>query len=130
MARILGLKLWSTRTNSSRQVVLLAGEALKQPTKGGPPHKFTSALDCGISAKIACALGSIGTAVKSGTFGQSVVSAPVHTSLKSPNPGVLTPRSASEGTATWKTCPGTRSRRHSSEKKKKVLSRQIGPPMV
>src|SRR5712671_943522 len=134
MARILGLMLWSTRTSSSRQVVLLAGEALKQPTKGAPPQTETSALDWGTSAKIACAFGSIGTAVTSGTFGQS---GPGHTSLKFPKPGVSTPRSASEGTATWKTWPGTRSLLHSSEKKKNVLSRfllkpgkTIGPPIV
>src|SRR5712664_4659668 len=67
------------------------------------------------------------TCVTSGTFGQSMVKPlpAAQISLKSAKPGVLLeacPRSAKDGTEVRKTCPGTKSRRHSWEKKKNVFS--------
>src|SRR5579864_2814310 len=110
MARHLGLKLWSTRINSSRQLVGTPGEALNSAAPGTP------AFAAGIRGRRSCAIGATGTTLPGkatpvvGSTGQSFI-LPVdtfgHKSEKLPR------RSAAEGTLTLNVCPGTRSLRHS-----------------
>src|ERR1700738_4722189 len=128
------------RNSSCRQLVGLGNAALYNHK----PELGSWKLGNGNIARSGTAWGSIGTRAGlaplpnctpvAGLIGQSAnfpfISG--QSSLKSPKapcdpvqptpplPGTK-PRSKQEGTTALKTCPGTRSRRHSSEKKKKVL---------
>src|SRR6266403_1104346 len=120
--RYLSLMLWSTRISSSRQVV---GVETVCANAGNPPLVV---LALGINARSAdptavgvtvspgnreCVVGLIG---QSGKLVVSITPGVAeHRSLKLP------PRSASEGTFCGAMVEGFFSRRHSSEKKKKVF---------
>src|SRR6266853_603195 len=121
----LELMLWSMRNNSSRQSVGVGTALLNAQLPGEP---VVGSGNCGSSG---IAFGSIGTRLLvnglpvAGLIGQSE---PGHNSLKSPTAACACvqstpkPRSAHEGTGTLKSVE-RRLRRHSSEKKKKVLLR-------
>src|SRR5438876_1203122 len=102
------------RTSSSRQVV---GSETVCVTDGRgtfvPGSRPLVPVACGIRARRDCPTELIGTAAKLATFGQST-DAGTQRSVKSPL------RSASEGTFCV-IVEGFFSRRHSSEKKKKVF---------
>src|ERR1039458_3680199 len=123
MARSLELMLWSTRISSSRQCVGSLGDALYKAAPATPPFGG------GIRASNACPTGLTGTwlpvngrpafglgtpLINAGCTGQSE---PGHKSLKFPM------RSVADGTRMLNTPPGpgTRSRRHSCDQKKKVF---------
>src|SRR5271156_4197131 len=106
--------LWSTRTNSSRQVV--GSEMVFVKAGSGAPLSWLRpfvVFGVGIRDSKAEPTGVIGTAAGFATFGQSV---PGQMSEKSP------PRSATEGTF-CRTVDGFFSRRHSCDQKKNVLLR-------
>src|SRR5689334_5952886 len=118
LARHFAPMFWSTRTNSCRQFVCCAGEALNTQLPGPP------LVGSGIIASIGTALGSTGTRLPgkkvpvAGSMGQSLMSPLVgfgQSSLKLPL------FSANEGTGVLKTMPGTTSLRHSCDQKKNVL---------
>src|SRR6266545_4399512 len=131
--------------SSSRQLVGWMGEELKNDA----PVVASNDVGIGIIVRSACTLGSF--ALNPGTAERFGVGVPpmVGQSEKSSFPGVLVDGfgqtsvkspalSAAEGTATLKTCPGTRSLRHSCDQKKNVFcllvlytpGMKIGPPMV
>src|ERR1700693_1825936 len=97
------------RTNSSRHV---SGSETVCTTAGKP---LLVVVACGMSDSNAAPTGSIGTAAKLGTLGQSLVFTGAQRSVKLPA------RSASEGTSTAPVVCGFFSRRHSSDPKKKVF---------
>src|SRR3981081_2992272 len=117
--------LWSMRNNSSRQSVGVGTALLNAQLPGEP---VVGSGSCGRSG---IALGSIGTRflanglLVDGLIGQSE---PGHSSLKSPTAAcgcvqsTPKPLSAQEGRGALKSVD-MRLRRHSSEKKKKVLLR-------
>src|SRR5580704_560473 len=100
--------LWSTRTNSSRQVV---GVDTVCANAGRPPSVV---LAFGIRASRACPVGEIGTAAGLATLGQSAADC-AQASVKLP------PRSASEGTLIGEIVAGFFSRRHSWDQKTNVF---------
>src|SRR6266403_1329876 len=126
----LELMLWSMRNNSSRQSVGVGTALLNAQLPGEP---VVGSGNCGSSGT---AVGSIGTRLLvnglpvAGLIGQSPM-LPLgsgQSSVKSPKllcgceQSPPKPRSAQEGTGTLKSVD-RRLRRHSSEKKKKVLVR-------
>src|SRR4029077_299377 len=116
MPRSLGLKLWSTRINSSRQFDGSAGEALNNSFPGVP------AFGSGIIGSKNWAFRSTGTwlllkcaPVMGSAIGQSTEEPVTGLGQRSEK---LPVRSAKDGTGTLKVCPGTRSIRHSCDQKK------------
>src|SRR6266851_10193478 len=99
------------RTSSSRHV---SGSDTVSTTAGKPLFNKPG-VAFGIRDSSAAPTGSIGTAAKLATLGQSLVFTGAQRSVKSPV------RSASEGTFTAPVVCGFFSRRHSSEKKKNVF---------